>query len=89
MSMADRCQRCGARVELRGDHTCPPCAETLDRDVRQPFWGDFAGHPDSMLRNISADTASAARDLARDMASAARDLARDFREAFADMVFRG
>lgn len=38
----DDCARCGRRVRSQGDHTCPPCAEALGRDVRDPFWGDFA-----------------------------------------------
>lgn len=50
MSLGGDCERCGARVRQRGDHTCPPCAEALGRNVGQPFWGDFANHPDARLR---------------------------------------
>lgn len=50
--MNDGCERCGKLVRQRGDHTCPPCAEFLGRHVSQPFWGDFANHPDAKLRRI-------------------------------------
>lgn len=48
--MVDLCERCGAIVRQRGDHTCPPSADALGRDVSAPFWGNFAAHPDSRLR---------------------------------------
>jgi hypothetical protein len=49
MSMWDECERCSARVGQKGDHTCAQCANLLGRSVRDPFWGDFANHPDSLL----------------------------------------
>lgn len=56
----DPCERCGARVRQRGDHTCPPCAEALGRDVRDPFWGAFPNHPDAALWPQRLTTAEAA-----------------------------
>lgn len=49
MSMLDDCERCSALVRHQGDHLCGACAQKLGRDASQPFWGDFANHPDSAL----------------------------------------
>lgn len=84
----DDCERCGRGVDRQGDHTCTACAKALDRDVRDPFWGAFAGHSDSrLLTRLLADVAGVARDLARDLRGAARDFAHDLRAPFEDAAW--
>jgi hypothetical protein len=52
--MSMDCARCSALVGQAGDHLCGACAEALGRNPSQPFWGDFANHPDATLRIIPA-----------------------------------
>jgi hypothetical protein len=74
-----------ARRHRQGDHLCAGCGEALGRDVRDPFWGAFAAHPDSkLLPRFLADVTSIARDIRRDLRSVARDFARDVRAPFED-----
>ena len=45
------CERCGVLLRTySGEHLCRDCAELLGRDTHDPFWGDFANHPDAEER---------------------------------------
>lgn len=88
MSMMDDCERCSALVRHQGDHLCGACAQKLGRDASQPFWGDFANHPDAKFRpTISAfigDFAAVPPAIGRDLVAAAGDLVTDVRSAWFD-----
>lgn len=43
------CERCDRRLRIRGAHLCAECATLLGRSQFEPFWGDFASHPDAQL----------------------------------------
>jgi hypothetical protein len=85
LSLVDDCERCSRLVSRPGDHLCAGCAEALGRDVREPFWGDFASHPDSkLLPKFFADIASITRDFERDLRTILRDFAGDVCAPFED-----